>query len=262
MRPDEPLFELRGPAGEVWRLYTDGHMDGFPPGTILVNRAKPLLDALRSAMNPEERDCATLGDLIRLTPEIVEKSKVPSRQEMESIARSVFRVGQDTVSDAEDWRRGARVVSCSSVSMRPTSTEHHFPDGSSLTTALNGETVDEIVSVPSRQEGAGASVDVHTRPATKEERERFDIERTYYTGEAVERSRIEVRSGPIDPVYFTDSVDVTGNGSAPCSSACSLDPASPAVDRSTLEHRQGVAATEATDTAPADPASRGSGEQA
>lgn len=43
----ELLFELRGAHGQVWRLYENGRADGFPEGTLIVNRAKPLLDSLR-----------------------------------------------------------------------------------------------------------------------------------------------------------------------------------------------------------------------
>ena len=43
----ELLFELHGPDGHVWRLYENGRADGFPAGTIIVNKAKPLLDSLR-----------------------------------------------------------------------------------------------------------------------------------------------------------------------------------------------------------------------
>lgn len=44
-----PLFELRAPDGHVWRLYADGQIDGFPKGTTIINRAMPLLNALKSA---------------------------------------------------------------------------------------------------------------------------------------------------------------------------------------------------------------------
>lgn len=87
------------------------------------------------------------------------------------------------MSDAENWLSGSRDVAPISVTQRPSDTELHFPDGSSLCTALNGDTVDEIVTVPSGKEGCGARVDVHTRPATEEERERSDTERTYYAAE-------------------------------------------------------------------------------
>lgn len=43
----EPIFELRGPDGKTWMLYEDGTATGFPEGTLIVNRALPLLDLLR-----------------------------------------------------------------------------------------------------------------------------------------------------------------------------------------------------------------------
>lgn len=43
----ELLFELRGPNGQEWRLYENGRATGFPEGTVIVNRAKPLLDSMR-----------------------------------------------------------------------------------------------------------------------------------------------------------------------------------------------------------------------
>ncbi len=43
----ELLFELRGPDGREWRLYENGRATGFPDGTTIVNRAKPLLDSMR-----------------------------------------------------------------------------------------------------------------------------------------------------------------------------------------------------------------------
>lgn len=46
MGGDELLFELRGPDGQVWRLYLDGRAEGFPPGTAMENRALPLWCAL------------------------------------------------------------------------------------------------------------------------------------------------------------------------------------------------------------------------
>ena len=42
----ELLFELHGPLGQVWKLYENGRAEGFPEGTVIVNRAKPLLDSL------------------------------------------------------------------------------------------------------------------------------------------------------------------------------------------------------------------------
>ena len=41
-----PLFELRGPAGELWVLWADGRTTGFPDGTRVLNRAAPLIHVL------------------------------------------------------------------------------------------------------------------------------------------------------------------------------------------------------------------------
>ncbi|GEM_PF-4076642 len=38
---DELMFELRGPGGELWRLFSDGRTEGFPAGTLLVNYCLP-----------------------------------------------------------------------------------------------------------------------------------------------------------------------------------------------------------------------------
>lgn len=46
MEGNELLFELRGPDGQVWRLYLDGRSEGFPAGTAIENRAHPLWCAL------------------------------------------------------------------------------------------------------------------------------------------------------------------------------------------------------------------------
>ena len=37
----ELLFELHGPEGQIWRLYLDGRVEGFPAGTLVVNRCLP-----------------------------------------------------------------------------------------------------------------------------------------------------------------------------------------------------------------------------
>jgi hypothetical protein len=42
----ELLFELRGPDGQMWRLYLDGRIEGFPLGTTVVNHALPLVSRL------------------------------------------------------------------------------------------------------------------------------------------------------------------------------------------------------------------------
>lgn len=44
---DEPLFELHGQDGHKWLIYENGEAIGFPDGTVIVNRARPLLDAFR-----------------------------------------------------------------------------------------------------------------------------------------------------------------------------------------------------------------------
>lgn len=42
MQGNELLFELRGADGHAWRLYLDGRIEGFPAGTLVVNRAPPM----------------------------------------------------------------------------------------------------------------------------------------------------------------------------------------------------------------------------
>lgn len=44
-----PALTLYGPGGEVWRLWADGRVEGFPDGTIVCNAVAPLFDALLSA---------------------------------------------------------------------------------------------------------------------------------------------------------------------------------------------------------------------
>lgn len=43
-----PIFEFHAPDGNVFNVYEDGTAIGFPDGVVVVNRAKPLLDSLRS----------------------------------------------------------------------------------------------------------------------------------------------------------------------------------------------------------------------
>jgi len=54
---DELLFELRGPDGHVWKLYANGTAEGFPVGTVIINNAIPVIDALLSKQIP--RACVT-----------------------------------------------------------------------------------------------------------------------------------------------------------------------------------------------------------
>ena len=44
----ELLFEFFVPGGEVWKVWADGHFEGFPAGTVIVNNAAPLLYSLLS----------------------------------------------------------------------------------------------------------------------------------------------------------------------------------------------------------------------
>lgn len=43
----EPLFVLRC-GDQVWQLWADGSALGFPPGTVIDNRALPILAALQA----------------------------------------------------------------------------------------------------------------------------------------------------------------------------------------------------------------------
>ena len=47
----EPMFELRSPTGEVWKLFANGQAEGFPEGTRLTNRAAPLIHLLLGAQD-------------------------------------------------------------------------------------------------------------------------------------------------------------------------------------------------------------------
>lgn len=46
----EALFSLRGPDGQVWELFEDGHITGFPDGTVVINRALPLMNVARGLL--------------------------------------------------------------------------------------------------------------------------------------------------------------------------------------------------------------------
>lgn len=47
---DELLFELIGPNGETWKLYSSGKVEGFPPGTVVANYALPLINRMLGEM--------------------------------------------------------------------------------------------------------------------------------------------------------------------------------------------------------------------
>lgn len=55
MKKAEPLFELRGPDGHMWRLFENGRAKGFPLGTVILNRARPLLAMLQARIANLER---------------------------------------------------------------------------------------------------------------------------------------------------------------------------------------------------------------
>lgn len=67
-QPLQPLFELRGPNGEAWTLWEDGRVAGFPDGTVVINRAKPVLDELRCRVKPYSGTsivrCLPNGDIV------------------------------------------------------------------------------------------------------------------------------------------------------------------------------------------------------
>lgn len=62
---DELLFELRGLDGHVWRLYLDGRAEGFPIGTVIVNRAKPLFESLAIASGAANTHSSSEASLSR-----------------------------------------------------------------------------------------------------------------------------------------------------------------------------------------------------
>lgn len=49
---DVLLFELRHPAGHVWRLYANGRCEGFPDGVVVVNHALPMIYELIAKQAP------------------------------------------------------------------------------------------------------------------------------------------------------------------------------------------------------------------
>ena len=55
----EPLYEFHGKDGQVWRAFEDGRAEGFPPGTVVLNRATSLLDLLRARIVNLERACVS-----------------------------------------------------------------------------------------------------------------------------------------------------------------------------------------------------------
>jgi hypothetical protein len=50
---DEVLFKLRYPNGKWIIIYTDGRVDGVPPGTIIINRHPVILNSLLARLELE-----------------------------------------------------------------------------------------------------------------------------------------------------------------------------------------------------------------
>ena len=50
----EPLFELRGPGGQLWKLFANGRCDGFPSGTLVINRAAPPVHVLHAVIRKQQ----------------------------------------------------------------------------------------------------------------------------------------------------------------------------------------------------------------
>ncbi len=50
--PDALLVELHGPDGQRWAVHLNGHCEGFPDGTVILNHALPMVNALLAQMQP------------------------------------------------------------------------------------------------------------------------------------------------------------------------------------------------------------------
>lgn len=42
------LFEIITKDGHKYKLYANGHSDGFPEGSVMINHAGPLINSLRA----------------------------------------------------------------------------------------------------------------------------------------------------------------------------------------------------------------------
>ena len=62
---NKPLFELHGQNGHVWLIYENGEISGFPDGTLIVNRARPLLDSFRPLVWKKFLPTASVSDVER-----------------------------------------------------------------------------------------------------------------------------------------------------------------------------------------------------
>jgi hypothetical protein len=70
----ELAFRLISPDGREARLYSDGRAEGFPHGTIIVNRVTHLLRVARSQQNPPGPALSNPVDEIEVTPEMAASS--------------------------------------------------------------------------------------------------------------------------------------------------------------------------------------------
>ena len=70
-----PLFEvcLFDGAGQIWRVYEDGHTEGFPEGAGVLNYASGILAVLRGEIARRRRQAELLAAAV------VELEKIPSR---------------------------------------------------------------------------------------------------------------------------------------------------------------------------------------
>lgn len=92
MQDDELLFELHGPDGQVWRVYLDGRVQGFPPGTKVVNHALPAVNRLIGEVKPHPATELS-AQSIPLSQIVAFSSLPPASQ-----------IAQDLVS-LRDWHR-------------------------------------------------------------------------------------------------------------------------------------------------------------
>ena len=56
--PPDPAaaFEVRGPHGEIWRVYEDGRVSGFPDGSVILNRIPIMLMTASAAARKGAQD--------------------------------------------------------------------------------------------------------------------------------------------------------------------------------------------------------------
>lgn len=52
---ETPVFEVHGQDGHVWKVYENGRTEGFPEGSLILNRLFVLEDRLIDVINKFER---------------------------------------------------------------------------------------------------------------------------------------------------------------------------------------------------------------